>query len=181
MQIPVQYQEANLYFQDESRFGLHTKAGKGLTAKAVQPLCPFQQVFQSCYLFGAFSPVDGSHFELEMPHCNADTFQVFLDEFSACNAAEYKIVVLDNGAFHKAKSLKVPGNIALLFLPPYSPELNPAEKIWHRLKRDFTNRLFKNLEELSLFISEAIKQLSNDIVITTCSFKYILLDSFWSK
>jgi hypothetical protein len=43
-------------------------------------------------------------------------------------------MVLDYGAFHKAKSLRIPENIYLLFLTPYSPELNPAEKIWAILK-----------------------------------------------
>ena len=45
-----------------------------------------------------------------------------------------------NGAFHKAKKLKIPENIELLFLPPYSPELNPAEKMWAKFKRAFTNK-----------------------------------------
>ncbi|MDI9320986.1 MAG: transposase, partial [Phycisphaerales bacterium] len=42
---------------------------------------------------------------------------------------EFKIIILDNGAFHKAKTLQVPSNMYLLFLPPYSPELNPAEPL----------------------------------------------------
>jgi transposase len=116
-----------------------------------------------------------------MPHCNADTFQVFLNEFSACHADEFKIIVLDNGAFHKARALQIPQNISLLFLPPYSPELNPAEKIWHRLKRNFTNKLFKSLEELSLFMTHALKHLSNDTVRKTCSFQYIFSDLIWSN
>ena len=66
---------------------------------------------------------------------------------------EFKIVVLDNGAFHKAKSLSIPKNIGLIFLPPYSPELNPAEKIWFTIKRDFEDRLFESLEKLgSLYL-----------------------------
>ena len=83
---------------------------------------------------------------LEMPTCNAANFQIFLDMFSFQNPDEFKIMVLDNGAFHKAKSLIIPENIVLIFLPPYSPELNPAEKIWAKLKRTFTNRLFNSLD-----------------------------------
>jgi len=116
-----------LYFQDESRFGLFTKNGRALTAKAVKPICPFQQKFQSLYLFGAFSPINGKSFLLEMPHCNGDNFQLYLNELSLQIPEEFKMIVLDNGAFHKAKKLSIPGNIALIFLPPYSPELNPAE------------------------------------------------------
>jgi hypothetical protein len=104
--------------------------GKALTAKGVKPICPFHQVFQSLYVFGAFSPITGDSFLLEMPNCNSVNFQIFLDELSNQNATEYKIVILDNGAFHKAKSLQIPENIVLVFLPPYSPELNPAENMW---------------------------------------------------
>jgi hypothetical protein len=68
---------------------LFTKNGKALTAKGVKPIYPFQQVFQSLYLFGAFSPITGDSLLLEMPHCNADTFQVFLNVLSNKNTAEY--------------------------------------------------------------------------------------------
>jgi transposase len=169
-----------LFFQDESRFGLHTKYGRGLTAKGVQPVCTFQQVFEYTYLFGAFSPLTGEQFQLEMPCCITDTFQVFLNEFSQTNPQEYKIVVLDNGAFHKAKRLNIPPNIALLFLPPYSPELNPAEKIWQYIKRSFTNKFFKTLDEISDFFSITIQNLSTEKVKSICAYSYISLDSFWS-
>ena len=104
------------------------------------------------YLFGAFSPVNGNKFLLEMPFYNTQSFQVFLNEFSAFEPNEFKIMVLYSGAFHKAKSLKIPKNIYLVFLPPYSPELNPAEKMREIIKANFTGCLFKNLEQLSDFI-----------------------------
>ena len=52
-------------------------------------------------------------------------------------------MVLDNGAFHKAKALKIPENTGLIFLPPYSPELNPAENIWAILKKNLPIRFIK--------------------------------------
>lgn len=116
-----------------------------------------------------------------MPHCNADTFQVFLNELSNKKPGEYKIVVLDNGAFHHAKRLIIPNNISLLFLPPYSPELNPAENMWAKYKRTFTNRLHKSLNELSNFIEMVTKQTAKDSVITTCAFSYIFEGAFWTK
>lgn len=159
---------------------MFTKNGKALTVKGVKPICPFHQVFQSTYLFGAFSPINGDKFLLEMPFCNNDTFQKYLNEFSEHNPNEFKIVVLDNGAFHKAKSLIIPENIALLFLPPYSPELNPAEKIWANLKRTFTNRLFNTLDQLSIFIQEVTNDLSEKTIISTCSFNYIFDSLDWT-
>lgn len=157
-----------------------TKNGKALTAKAVKPICSFHQVFLSTYLFGAFSPLDGKHFLLELPYCNAANFQLFLNELSKTDPFELKVMVLDNGAFHKAKSLVIPHNIILIFLPPYSPELNPAEKIWAKFKRNFTNRLFKTLDTLNDYICAMAKDLSNDEVKSITAFKYIFNYNYWS-
>ena len=118
---------------------------------------------------------------LELPFCNSDCFQLFLDIFSKQNEEVFKIIILDNGAFHKAKQLKIPENILLIFLPPYSPELNPAEKIWQRFKRVFTNQLFKTLDEVSDFFSTMINELSNETIISICSFKYIFEGLNWSN
>lgn len=137
-------------------------------------------MFQSTYLFGAFSPIDGHRFLLELPHCNTDNFQLFLEELALQQPEEFKLVVLDNGAFHKAKRLQIPPNIALLFLPPYSPELNPAEKMWAKFKRDFTNRLFKTLDELSAFIETVCHSATTQLVKSTCAYNYIFLDKYWT-
>ena len=160
---------------------MFTRNGKGLTAKGVKPVCPFQQVFQSLYLFGAYSPFTGDHFELELPYCNTDSFQLFLDEFSKTDLEEFKLILLDNGAFHKATRLILPDNIALIFIPPYSPELNPAEKIWWRMKRAFTGKLHKSLNAVSEFIKDQVKILTNEIVEKTCKFEYIFLAPYWTK
>lgn len=159
---------------------MFTKNGKALAAIGVKPICPFQQVFKSTYLFGAFSPVNGNKFLLEMPFCNSQCFQLFLEEFAAKDPTEFKIIVLDNGAFHKAKSLKIPTNICLVFLPPYSPELNPAEKMWAILKRNFTNQCFKNLDQISEFITHTLKSLSPEQIIKTCNYEYTFVPEIWT-
>lgn len=159
---------------------MHTKYGRGLTAIGVQPVCNFRQVFKFTYFFGAFSPVTGVQFQLELPYCNSAMFQLFLNLFSETNPTEYKIIVLDNGAFHKASTLQIPKNITLLFLPPYCPELNPAEKIWKHLKRKFTNKLFNSLDEISEFFKVEIAKLTAEKIKPICGFSYLSLDEFWS-
>lgn len=159
---------------------MFTRNGKGLTAKGVKPICSFQQVFKSLYLFGAYSPITGEHFELELPTCNTETFQLFLDHFSEINPDEFKIILLDNGKFHKGKDLVIPKNIKLLFIPPYSPELNPCEKIWHKFKRQFSGKLFKTLDNVSEFITTQVNSLSRKDVQSICGFEYIINSSFWT-
>ncbi len=159
---------------------MFTRNGKSLTAIGVKPICPFQQVFKSLFLFGAFSPITGDQFLLEMPECNTNTFQIYLNEFSKHHPKEFKIIVLDNGAFHKSKSLIIPENIALVFLPPYSPELNPAEKMWAILKRKFTGKLHQTLDQVSDFISKTVKTFTENEIKKTCSFNYIFFNLNWT-
>lgn len=115
---------------------------------------------------------------LNLPYCDTDCFQIFLNEFSNNKPDELKVVVLDNGAFHKAKRLKIPKNIVLIFLPPYSPELNPAEKMWQKIKRNFTNRIFKTLNEVELFICEQSKNTTRESVMSICGYDYIFYRVF---
>jgi transposase len=115
-------------------------------------------------LFGAYSPTSGDHFTLEMPYCNTDCFEAYLTELSLHKPKEFKILILDNGAFHKAERLQIPTNIALLFLPPYSPELNPAEMIWRWIKDQLANKVFENLELLQTATAKILSGLSTKIV-----------------
>ena len=160
---------------------MFTRNGKSVTAIGIKPICTFQQVFQSTWVSGAFSPITGEHFQLILPHCNADNFQVFLNDFSNENPTEFKIIVLDNGRFHKAKKLIIPNNIALVFLPPYSPELNPAEKIWAKYKRAFSNKFYKSLDEVETFITQVIKNTTKKEVMSICGFDYIFFNEIWTK
>lgn len=154
----------NLYAMDESRFGLMTIQRRILLAKGVKPILKYQHRFQNTYLYGAFSPYNGDHFTLELPYCNGELFQKYLNELSEYKPSEYKILILDNGAFHKMQTLIVPTNIHLLFIPPYSPELNPAEKIWQYIKDKLSNKIFKTLEKLSEEISVTYQNLTDEIV-----------------
>lgn len=127
-----------------------------LTAKGIKPISPYQHKFENTYLFGSFSPINGDSFILDMPCCDTNCFQSYLDEFSLEKPTEFKIIILDNGAFHHAKRLSIPANIALIFLPPYSPELNPAEKIWAFFKSKTAMTIFNDLEDLQNYLTEII-------------------------
>jgi len=163
---PIEFSSFNIYTQDESRFGLFKRNGRALTAKGVKPICTYQHKFENTYLFGTFSPINGANFMMELLYCNAENFQLFLNEFSEQNPSEFKVMVLDNGAFHKAKSLQIPQNIILIFIPPYSPELNPAELVWLNIKKKITNVLHTDLENVyKILITETF-------IKSLCAFDY---------
>ena len=131
-------------------------------------------------LLGAFSPITGDHFQLILPYCNAHNFQVFLNDFAKENPKELKIMALYNGMFHKAKRLIIPENIVLVFLPPYSPELNPDEKIWAKYKREFTNEFYNSLEYVENFMANIVKATTKKEAMSICGYSYVFLDEIWS-
>ena len=139
-----------------------------ITAKGVKPVAPFLHRFDNLYLFGAFSPITGSSCLLEMPHCNSQTFQVFINQMAAQDPDEFKIIILDNGAFHHAKSIQVPNNMAFIFLPPYNPELNPAEKMWRHIKDKVSMIAYHSLEGLQDKLSVVIKSITPLLIQSIC-------------
>jgi transposase len=59
------------------------------------------------------------------------------------------IVVLDGASSHRSKDLELPANMALVRLPSFSPELNPAERLWDELReKEFANKLFDCLDAI---------------------------------
>lgn len=84
------------------------------------------------------------------------------------------ILQVDNGRPHTAKKLPVPENIILLFQAPYSPELNPIERLWQALKQDLKWELFSNLDELHCFLNRALNKLTPKFIASVCGYPLIL-------
>jgi hypothetical protein len=138
-----------VFAQDETRLGLQPILRRRITACGVQPVATVWQRFDNFYLVGAVEPTTGKSFFLELPLLNSAMFQLWLDTFAHTFAASFTILVLDNGAFHTAKTLRWPPNVAAVPLPPYSPELNPIERLWRDLKDRLADTVAKSLDALS--------------------------------
>ena len=76
------YSAVNLYFQDESRFGLMTHIGKYLTARGVKPIVKYQHAFKSTYLYGSYSPINGDSFMWKIDGTDTKIFEAYLQAFS---------------------------------------------------------------------------------------------------
>lgn len=72
------YFRINLYFEDESRFGLMTHIGKSLTAKGIKPIVKYQYAFKNSYLYGSYSPVDGDSFVCKINGTDTKIFEAYL-------------------------------------------------------------------------------------------------------
>lgn len=165
----------NLYFQDESRFGLKTHIGRCLTARGVKPIVKYQHAFKNTYLYGSFSPINGDSFVYEIEGTSSEIFFEYIKAFSEYKKHEMKIIVIDNAGFHSLTKYDIPDNIAFIRIPPYSPELNPSEKIWAHIKKDYKNRVFENLENVKKWLHDFIKNsLSVNQILSITHNKYFL-------
>jgi hypothetical protein len=79
-----------------------------------------------------------------MPTSNTASFQAFLDVLARRFARQDILLVLDGAPNHRSGDLAVPDNITLLYLPPYSPELNPKENLWNEIRE----KIFKNMRSI---------------------------------
>ena len=86
---------------------------------------------------------------------------VFLEELSKQYPDDMILLCCDGAAWHKSKSLQVPENIELFYIPPYTPEMNPIEQIWKELRKlGFRNEIFATLEKVVDRLCETICRLS---------------------
>jgi hypothetical protein len=116
-----------------------------------RPAAPRDQRYSWAYLFGAICPARGCGAALVLPFANADMMNLHLAEISTCVAPEaHAVLVIDGAGWHQTgDKLRVPGNITLLQLPPYSPELNPVENIWAYLRSNkLSNRVFETYDAI---------------------------------
>ena len=151
-----------LMFQDESRFGRISDHRRCWCPKSERPICPSLVSQENTYAYGVVSFPGGQFESLVLPNCDTDCMQVFLEEISSRHPKEKILMVMDCAGWHKSKSLEVPENIRVYFLPPYSPELNPVEHIWDELKeKGFHNRVFSNLDALEDHLVDELRKLEN--------------------
>jgi hypothetical protein len=102
-------------------------------------------VREYAHAYAALSPWDDGLESLILPEANTRCMNVFLKEVATRHPREFIVIVLDRIGWRRAKALKVPVNMALLRLPPCSPELNPVENPWGEPReKHFHPRLFNS-------------------------------------
>lgn len=172
------FDSVNLYFQDESRFGLMTHIGRCLTAKGVKPLVKYKHAFKNTYLYGAFSPIDGNSFVYEIEGTTSEIFYQYIKQLSEHRPNELMLVVIDNAGFHSLQDKVLPPNIELIRIPPYSPELNPSEKMWAYIKQFYKNRCFNSLDHVKKWLYDFIKDKIKPDIVKSITHHAKFIDAF---
>jgi transposase len=139
-----------IWVLDEHRYGLLPVIRRVWARKGVRVHAPYKTTYQWGYLHEALE-VDGAH-RVELlftPSINQDVHAVFLKQIAESDPDALHVIVMDQAGFHmKQEDGRIPANIRVLPLPPYCPELNPAEWFGRVVKAPTVNRIYGSLEKL---------------------------------
>jgi transposase len=163
-----------LWTEDESRFGLHTIRRRRITASGTKPIGRHQHDFKNFWIYGAVAPQTGESHFMEFPTLNGAMFQRFLDDFAQAHPITLNVLVLDNAATHKGSTLRLPENVVLLFQPPYTPEVNPCERVWQAFKTELGWRCFQDLDHLRQYMVAVVARYDEKMLHSLTSYPYLM-------
>lgn len=147
-------------FQDEARFGRLSDPRRCWAPAPLRPVVRVALVREYTYAYAAVSPQDGALDWMLTAKMDTLNMSAFLDHVSQRHVDDYIVMVLDGASSHRSHDLCIPGNMALVRLPSYSPELNPAERLWEEIReKEFANRVFDSLGEAIAQAALGLKRL----------------------
>lgn len=128
-----------------------------------RPLARSRHRYQWLYLYGFVHPASGEVVWFLFNTVNTEAFQATLEAFAReVGAGQDKtvILVIDNAGWHVSSDIKPPDGVILVFLPPYTPQLQPAERLWPLANEAVANRSFPDLATLDNVLAERCRTLS---------------------
>lgn len=149
---------------DEHRYGLISHQRRCWGLRRVRPHAPYRTRYEWGYVASALE-IDGKDEALcvFLPCVSKEASTCFLQQLAAVDPSAVHVVIQDQAGFHlKAQEDGVPENIRLLPLPPYSPELNPVERIGDLIKDATGNRVYADLQAMESAIEAELKPLWTD-------------------
>lgn len=140
-----------MWAEDEARLGLKPIARRVWSLKGCRPRSGGRTRYDWLYVYGFARPRTGQTFCVLLPRVNAERMAEALAAFAAHadpRGRKVLVVVVDNAGWHVAQRLVVPPNVALHFLPPCTPELQPVEPFWPLVREAVANRSIGRLDRL---------------------------------
>jgi transposase len=149
-----------IWFQDEGRLGLHTIVRRAWAREGHRLVLPCQRKYEWGYVHGALEIGTGRSEFAYWDGVDLEISTDFLRQIARSEPEALHIVVWDGAGFHpRADCRPIPRGVKLIVLPPYSPELNPIEKLWDVLKDGLCNQIFDTMEDLWAATTAQLEQL----------------------
>lgn len=147
---------------DEGRFGLKTWCRKRWCPLGVRPPWIVQDEYQWLWVYVAVEPSSGRCHVLLLPGVNGAWFAAYLQSLRQAIGNEAVTLLLDNAPSHHSHAVAWPEGITPLYLPPYSPECNPAEQVFRLLRAWLSNHVFATLDALQTALISALQRFWDD-------------------
>lgn len=133
--------------------------------KGERSILPQKQGYENNYLFTAVQPLTGENFSLlSFDEMTTETELIFLKELKKQHPNENVCVIMDNAPCHRPKVLHLLEGLSIIYLPPYSPELNPVERYFEEMRRATANQMFTTLDDLETRLTNIINSWTNEMV-----------------
>ena len=168
--------QVDLWFADECGVEGDPRPRRRWSARGSRPRVPYLGTHIRANVIGAVCPQSGESFALIFDGVDTDVFQCWLDEFAQTippQPQRRQILILDNASWHKAARLNW-HHFEPRFLPGYSPDFNPIERLWLRLKADFfSDFIARSPEELTARLCSALCFFMDhrSLVASQCAFR----------
>jgi hypothetical protein len=166
-----------VFCHDESRLGLHLPVRRRLTSYGVKPVQVVEPLYESYWLYAAVEPTTGDAFWWELPCLDADCFTVFLHQFGHHYPESLNIVLLDQAPAHSAQRVQIPDNVVLVWLPAYSPELNPVARLWEDRKSRIDlleARVRSSLPGLREHVADIVRTYTAEVIASLTGDAYLV-------
>jgi len=177
MSVQQQPGTVEAWTMDEHRIGLKPILRRMWAKRGHRPTVTVYPRYQWLYVYAFVQPTTGRSFWLLMPTVSVPAFEAALAAFAHFVGAgpdKHIRLLLDCAGWHTSPRLSRPPNISLYFLPPYSPELQPAEHLWALSDSPLVNRCFQNLADLEAAQAQRCNWLQDhpDIVRSATNFHW---------
>lgn len=164
--LEEQYPDAKieLWFFDEHRVGLKQILRKVWVQVGSRPIAMVSHRYEWLYVYGFVKPQTGETLWYLIPRVNTKLLNLVYESFAKdAKLSETRKVLLveDNAGWHRSKKATIPAGITVEFLPAYSPELQPAERLWTLVDEPLVNEYFETIEDIEEVLVLRCNVLSN--------------------
>lgn len=163
-------------FADEMRYGLMSNLRRSWSKVGERTVVQNQQEYSNRYLYSAIDPINGDSFHLlGFDDTTTQQSDIFLDQLKQRFIDNHILVIWDNAPFHKPKLLQR-YHMSIVFLPSYSPQLNPVERLFGEIRKVTANRIFiDGIESQEKLIEQEIIKWMNNKTKTKqlCAYEWI--------